>query len=133
MKPAMLLLSLVMPVYGQDLGAALAAASPVGVSYVGYEVPMQLGQGTVCSNWNSGMESRQKKLLLDGPTRLRILFRVDNGKVDKMLLASEDCEIDSGKQSVVMLPGVTPAASIRYLARAIKVSVACGSRCKEIA
>lgn len=116
MKRAMLLVYIVLPVCGQDLGAALAAASPAGVAYVGYEVPMQSGQGTVCSNWNGGFESRQKKLLLEGPTRLRILFRVDKGKIDKMLLASEDCEIDSGNQSVVMLPGVTPAASIRYLA-----------------
>ena len=101
---------------GQDLGAALAAASPAGVAYVGYDVPMQAGQGTVCNNWNGGIETRQKKLMLDGPSRLRMLFRVDNGKVDKLLLASEDCEIDSGTQRVVMLPGVTSASSIRYLA-----------------
>ena len=41
---------------------------------------------------------------------------MDSGKVDKMLQASEDCEIDAGSQTVTMLTGVSAAASIGYLA-----------------
>lgn len=93
------------------LAALLSGAAKDSIKYVGYEVPMQPGHGTVCG-WNG---ERQTKLMLDGPRRLRILFRVDHGKVEKMLLASEDCEIDAGSQSVVMLPGITPAASVAYL------------------
>ena len=109
------LLMLAMPMAGQDLGATLAAASRDSLKYVGYEVPMQPGQGTICSNWSGGVTSRQTKLKLDGPTRLKILFRVDHGKVDKILLASDDCEIDVGKQTVVMLNGIATASSIAYL------------------
>lgn len=56
------------------------------------------------------------KILLDGPKTLRMLFRVESGKVDKILLASEDCEIDAGSQTVTMLKSVSAAASIGYLA-----------------
>jgi hypothetical protein len=97
---------------GQDLGSTIANAARNSVKYVGYEVPMHPGHGTVCG-WNG---QRQSKLMLDGPRRLRILFQVDHGKVNKMLLASEDCEIEPGTQSLVMLPGITPADSISYLA-----------------
>lgn len=96
---------------GQDLGSALSSAAKGSVKYVGYEVAMQPGHGTVCG-WNG---QRQSKLLLDGPRRLRILFHVDHGKLDKMLLASEDCEIEAGSQTLVMLPGITSAASINFL------------------
>ncbi len=113
MKWAILLLAL--PMAGQDLGAALAAASRDSLKYVGYEVPMQAGHDTICSNWSGGLSSHKAKLKLDGPTRLRILFRVDHGRVDKMLLVSDDCEIDVGKQTLVMLSGISTAASIAYL------------------
>ncbi len=101
-----------LPLIGQDLGTAISAAAQDSVRYVGYEVAMQPGHGTVCG-WNN---SRQNKLMLDGPRRLRILFLVDHGKIGKMHLASEDCEIDPGTQSLVMLPGITAAASIQFLA-----------------
>ncbi len=116
MRWAALALLVALPSCGQDLGAALAAASPAGVKWVGYEVPMLSGHDSVCSNWSGGVTSSQKKIMLDGPKTLRILFHVDHGKVDKMLLASEDCEIDAGTQTVTMLPGVSAAASVRYLA-----------------
>jgi len=100
-------------VLGQDLGADLEAASRDAVKFFGYEVAMSPGHGTVCG-WNG---QRQSKLMLDGPRRLRVLFKVDHGKVvDKMMLGSEDCEIDAGAQTLVMLPNVTAAASIKYLA-----------------
>lgn len=98
---------------GQDLASRLASSSPNDIKYVGWEVAIQPGHGTVCG-WNHNF--RQNQLLLDGPRRLRILFKVDHGKVEKMQLATEDCAIDPGTQTVVMLPGVTPVASIEYLA-----------------
>ncbi len=117
MRWAGLALFVTLPACGQDLGAVLAAASPTGVKWVGYEVAMQTGIGTVCNNWNGWAGSRQTKVMLDGPKTLRVLFRVDSGKVEKMTLASEDCEIEAGSQQLVMLPGVSAAASVRYLAK----------------
>lgn len=116
MRWAAVALFTTLPSCGQDLGAALAAASPNEVRWVGYEVPMLSGQETVCGNWSGGVTSRQAKIMLDGPKTLRLLFHVDHGKVDKMLLASEDCEIDMGSQKMTMLPEVSAAASVRYLA-----------------
>ena len=121
MRWAGLALFVTLPACGQDLGAALAAASPTGVKWVGYEVAMQPGNGMVCKNWqggwNSGVSSRQTKIMLDGAKTLRVLFRVDSGKVEKMTLASDECEIDAGSQLVMMLPGVSAEASVRYLAK----------------
>ncbi|WP_031494955.1 hypothetical protein [Bryobacter aggregatus] len=109
----LLLITFVATVNGQDLGAAIAAAPPE--TWVGYEVPMQSGRGTICSNWNgnnSSIHTYQSKLMLDGPRTMKILF---NGS--KMLLASEDCVIDTGSQKLIMLPNISPAASIHYLAK----------------
>ena len=105
-----------LPSCGQDLGAALAAASPNEAQWVGYEAPMLSDDVTVCGNWSGGVTSRQAKILLDRPKTLRLLFHVDHDKVDQMLLASEDCEIDTGSQKMTMLPAVSAAASVRYLA-----------------
>lgn len=95
----------------QDLGAAISAAAQNSVKYVGYEVAMQPGQGTICG-WQN---FRQDRLMLDGPRRLRILFQVDHGKLGKMKLASEDCAIEPGAQQLQMLPQVSSADSIRFL------------------
>jgi hypothetical protein len=109
----LLILSLVLR--AQDLPSALGAAAAAGADFVGYEVPMAKGHGTVCSNWTGGFHTRQDALLLDGPTRLRVLFEVKDGKPGKLLLASDDCRLEPGSKTVKMLTGVTPEASIRYL------------------
>jgi len=103
-----ILLTLLM---GQDLETAIVAASSNRAGYVGYEVPMNPGQGTICG-WNSG---RQNRLLLEGLRRLRILFQVNGGKIGKMELASEDCTIEPGSQPLKMLNGISIASSIKFL------------------
>lgn len=108
-----LLLLACLPLYGQDLAAALKAAAPNEAKWVGYEVAMQPGQGSICG-WNNS--SRQNKLLLSGPTRLRILFRIERGVIGTMRLATEDCQIDPGTEQLVFLPNISPEASIRFLA-----------------
>jgi hypothetical protein len=108
----LLLLLACLPLYGQDLAAALKAAAPNEAKWVGYEVPMQPGQGSVCG-WNHNIQNR---LLLSGPTRLRILFRVERGVIGKMHLATEDCQIEPGTQQVVFLPNISLEASIGFLA-----------------
>lgn len=108
-----LLLLACLPLYGQDLAAALKAAAPNEAKWVGYEVAMQPGQGSICG-WNNS--SRQNKLLLSGPTRLRILFRIERGVIGKMQLATEDCQIEPGTGQLLILPNISPEASIRFLA-----------------
>jgi hypothetical protein len=102
---------------GQDLGVRLkSAAGAEGVVYVGYQVPLVRGAGTVCGLWGDGVQGRRNKLMLDGPRKLTVLVRFEKGVAGKLLLASEDCQVEAGGQRVQMLDGVTAAMSVRYLA-----------------
>ncbi len=94
------------------LAALLSGAAPNSVKYVGWEVAMPPGSGSVCG-WD-GVTIREK-LLLDGPRRLRILVEVDHGKVGKIRLATEDCTVEPGTKELVMLPQVSAADSAAYL------------------
>ncbi len=118
MRPALLLLWASLTACAESsLERKILAAAPSGLAWVTYEVPLQSGSGTICSHWdNGGFSSRQSKLLLDGPRKLRLLFRVNAGKIEKMSLASEDCSVEPGTQSLVSLAGVSPEESIDFLA-----------------
>lgn len=114
MRAAALFCFAIAPLMAQDLSSAIRAASS-GTDFVGYEITMAKGHGTVCSSWNGSINSRQDQLMLDGPRKLRILFEIKEGKPGKMLLASEDCKLEPGTKSVRMIPNVSAESSIRYL------------------
>jgi hypothetical protein len=84
-----------------------AAAGPV---WFAYTVPAAPGQQQMC-NWNE-----QRKLMLEGARELTVLYRVEKGTVQKIRVATEACEIDSGGLPVERI-NVTPAESIAILSR----------------
>jgi hypothetical protein len=81
-----------------------------GPAWIGYAVPIVPGDRQIC-----GSDSR-RRLSLEGPTTLFVLYRVEQGAVGRIRSATPDCEIDAGGLPVTWLTGVDPAASVRYLA-----------------
>jgi hypothetical protein len=79
-----------------------------GPVWLAYTVPVVPGQHQMC-NWNE-----RRKLMLEGAREMTVLFRVDNGMVQKIRVATEECEIDSGGVPVERV-AVTPAGSIAIL------------------
>jgi len=90
--------------------------------WVAYSVPMVPGRhGSMC-----GEDSRNRKLLLEGPDTLIVLFRLDQHAVERVRTATPDCEIDAGGLPVVLLTGVIPAQSVELLAGLVSASTAKG-------
>jgi hypothetical protein len=106
-----------------SLERKLQAVSPTGQPntpvWALVEVPIVTGHGTVCNHWygdNNTISTRRDKIVLDGPRKLRLLFRVNSGKIEKISSATEDCAIDAGTQRIETIPNVTPEEVVNYLA-----------------
>lgn len=90
----------------QTFREAVAAAERP--AWIAYTVPIIAGQHQMC-NWNE-----KRKLMLEGARELTVLFRVEKRAVQKIRVATEECEIDAGELPLVRLK-VTPAESIAIL------------------
>ncbi|MEP7307157.1 MAG: hypothetical protein ABJA98_16720 [Acidobacteriota bacterium] len=86
----------------REIGTIAARGTPV---WIGYSVPMGPGSGGFCS-----------AVMLEPPTQLLILARLDQGKVAKLRTLTPNCEVDAGDVPVVWLTNVNPAQSVAWLA-----------------
>lgn len=118
----------------EEIAAWAAHASQP--EWLGYSVPAVNGDRNVCcnGNWNGDgcgtclLEDRrrdnssfsvQKKIDLEGPRNLVVLYRAESGKIGKIRVASEDCALDAGGLKFVWLTGVKPADSVAFLSTLI--------------
>ena len=88
----------------------LAVAQP-DPFWVGYTVPAVPGRRETC--W-SGLHSAT--VHLDGPKEFYILYRIADGRLDRIRTFSPDCVIDGSDARFVWLTEVRPAESVAYLA-----------------
>jgi HEAT repeat protein len=71
----------------------------------------------------TGMKSRTTQqsatptgpIKLEASSRMVVLFRIAERKVDRIRTFSEDCELDAGGRAVIWLDGVRPADSVALL------------------
>ncbi len=107
-------------------------------AWIGYAVPQVAGDRTVCcgNSWagkgggvrrcdacrlehgDDGVNVTnvgEKTVRLEGPQELFVLFRAEAKRVEKIRVASEDCELDAGGLRFVWLTSVKPAESVALL------------------
>jgi hypothetical protein len=60
-------------------------------------------------------QATQGPVKLEGSERMAVLFRVAEGRVDRIRTFSEDCELDAGGRPVIWLENVQPADSLALL------------------
>ena len=107
MKLALLTAALVATLAGaQTFREKVAAAE--APTWISYTVPIIPGQHQMC-NWNE-----QRKLMLEGAREMTVLFRVEHRAIQKIRVATEDCEIDAGGLPLEKVQ-MTPAESIAIL------------------
>jgi hypothetical protein len=125
-----------------SLGAAFSdlVKAQGGPAWIGYAVPAVNAENNACcyDNDSSGrfcgrcrLEDGNESFISNSEKHtahletadLLVLFRVDNGAVEKIRTFSEDCELDAGGRTVYWLTGVNPAGSVALLA-----SLVTGSR-----
>ena len=85
-----------------------------GPSWVGYAVD---GRGGEC--WDKGC--CRGVVRLEPAGRVAVLYRVVEGKVEKVRVASVDCEIDAGGLKVIWLNGVKGEESVRWLGEMVEL------------
>jgi hypothetical protein len=93
------------------LGTELARIS--GPAWAGYSVPAPKGRG-ISGCWGDGATVRGP-VYLEGSPVVAILFRVSQGKVEKVRPTSPECGIDAGGLPVYWYTGVAPRDSVAYL------------------
>ena len=110
-----------------------------GVFWIGYSVPLAeaAGRSLCCFDgaWAEGRRAGcplepstpgsraesatspapQTPVKLEGADRMAVLFRVEERRVDRVRVFSEDCPLDAGGRPVVWLDGVQPPASVALL------------------
>jgi HEAT repeat protein len=104
------------------------------VEWVGYSVDRVAGErGVCCSSYrddescgtcrlehdhgegSSTTTTQPGTVKLEGPRQLVVLFRMEDKRVMRIRMASEDCTLDAGGLPFVWLTGVKPADSVALL------------------
>jgi hypothetical protein len=57
----------------------------------------------------------QGPVKLEGSERMAVLFRIAEGRIDRIRTYSEDCELDAGGRSVIWVENVQPSESLALL------------------
>jgi hypothetical protein len=102
-------------------------------AWIGYEVPIVSGEHHMC-DWNNGgmaasrLERGQpgtvnrepgtgtaRPFKLEGPTAFYVLYRIEQKRVDRIRMFSEDCAIDAGGRTLHWLSGVRAPESVALL------------------
>ncbi len=103
-------------------------------AWIGYAVPMIPGEHSMCC-WGgedrccgrcrlegaseaagvSRQASDTKRVALEGDRMLVVLFRAEQGKIQKLRMFSPECELDAGSLPFHWLTGVRAADSIAFL------------------
>jgi HEAT repeat protein len=101
-------------------------------AWIGYAVPMIPGEHSMCcygsneccrgcalergSASGTTAAAGDRTVRLEGPRSLFVLYRIEQGKVDKIRTFSEECELDAGGLEFHWLTGVRPSESVALLA-----------------
>jgi HEAT repeats len=96
-------------------------------AWVGYSVPKIPGEHHMCCSSGCCGECRLEggksdsstrvpgPVRLEGGRQLLVLYRIEQGRVDKIRSFSEECELDAGGLAFHWLTGVGPEESIAWL------------------
>jgi hypothetical protein len=74
------------------------------------------GGGGVTMTQSSSADTRGSRIVLEAPTDVIVLARVENRAITRIRMFTPDCDLDGGGMTVVWLESVSPAASVAWLA-----------------
>src|SRR5437867_5023222 len=99
-------------------------------AWIGYAMPIIPGEHNMCCYSSQGccagcqLEGRKGDSIstqssgtvkLEGPRQFFVLFRIEQRRVDKVRMFTEDCTLDAGGLPLIWLTDVRPAESIALL------------------
>lgn len=89
--------------------------------YSDFDHPLSIRGELLDGDWNNGqwhvpeIAPPQGPVALEGGTTLVVFARIVDKRVERLRTLSDDCPVDANGRTVVMLTGITPAESIRFL------------------
>jgi hypothetical protein len=100
-----------------------------GPAWIGYAVPRVAGRGQGCCSESRGccrcslegsggdhsLQVTERRVELESPGSVLVLFRVAGRKVEKIRTFSEDCQLDAGGVPFYWLTGAHPPESVALL------------------
>jgi hypothetical protein len=100
-----------------------------GPAWAGYAVPMVTGEHSMCCHGDCcgvcSLEEKKgtgapaaapAKVRLEGPRSLHVMIRFEQGRIDRIRMFSEECELDAGGLAVYWFADVRPPDSVAFLA-----------------
>ncbi len=109
----------------RGLAAEIQTVADRGAAaWVAYRTPTLRGPQHMCAS-SSRASSR---VMLEPPTELIMLIRVEDRRVIKLQTVTPDCEVDAGGLPVVWLEGVSATESAAWLTTAIQSTDGRGER-----
>jgi HEAT repeats len=132
--------------FGGSLEREVQSAGARGATWIGYRTPMIPGQRHICCSdsirgagdccgtcrlesgggvtlsQSNGSDARSSRVVLEPPSDLVILARVENGAVTRLRTFSPDCDIDGDGMPIVWLENVPAAASVAWLTTLVKLT-----------
>jgi HEAT repeat protein len=140
-----------------------AIAARPGVSWIGYRAPVVAGPRRMCCydtiastppagsdpalccgvcrleagsgvTMTTGDDLRSRsRIVLEPPTELIVLARVEAGSVGRVRIFTPDCDVDAGGMPIVWLTDVRPDDSIAWLASLVASAPDAGERRERVA
>jgi len=131
------------PATSLDAAVTAAGTGPDPV-WIGWSVPMVIGDRHLCSQWVPEIGGGAIRIAtlegspltqapparpatpvrLEGGTTLVVLARVVAGRVERLRALDDECPIDAGGRTVYWLTGVSAAESVRYLDALVRTASA---------
>lgn len=87
--------------------------------------------GGVTMTQSGSIDTRGSRIVLEPPSDVVILARIENGAVTRIRTFTPDCDIDGGAMPIVWLENVPPADSVAWLTTLARSGGAGGDRDRE--
>jgi hypothetical protein len=132
-------------VAGLEAAVRAAAGSPGAASWIAYRVPALGGHSHCCHDWARNVETGCRldeehgsygsgdgdALRTSAP--MEVVLHVAEARVTGIRVFSEDCAVDAGGATVVLLNDVAPRQSLEFLASLAATGSGKGERLRESA
>jgi hypothetical protein len=83
-------------------------------AWIAWDAPAAEGRAITCCC--DGPRQDRTTARLEPPGAFFVFVRADAGRVERVRIFGESCELDAGSRTVTWLTGVTPAESVSFLA-----------------
>ncbi len=130
---------------GLDAAVRAATGSPGGAAWIAYRAPAIPGHSHCCRDWARQVESTCRlddehgsygssdDVASSPSAAMEVVLHVAEGRVTGIRVFSEDCAVDAGGATVLVLKDIAPRQSLDFLASLVTAGSGNGKRIQDSA